>query len=207
MVSMNSKKIKRYIPSKDNLWDIDDFIRNQHKIAERWLKKGDKTEDIYSKFFFYFAGFNAIYFQWGIINKIDGSQQEKIQNLLEQFGNSKTKEILDEVKKEVEYFCQRKPVQKMNRRIGDKLLVGNSDEGIKYQKLLKDVNQSALERVISLGQILYLVRSNLIHGSKEESESGDDFEIIKSSIKPLKVLLIESLTWSKKQCPFQESLR
>lgn len=199
---MNSKKIKRYLPSKDNLWNIDDFIRNQHNIAERWLKKGNKTEDIYSKFFFYFAGFNAIYFQWKIINKIDGSQQEIIINLLEQFENSKAKEILDEVKKEVEYFCRRKPVQKMNRRIDDKLLDGDSNEGIRYLEILKDVNQPALERVISLGQILYLIRSNLVHGSKEESESGDDFEIIKSSIAPLKVLLTESLTWSKKQCPF-----
>ncbi|MCZ7357897.1 MAG: hypothetical protein O8C66_03915 [Candidatus Methanoperedens sp.] len=199
---MNSKNIKRYIPSKASLWGVDDFIRNQHNIAERWLRKGNETEDIYSKFFFYFAGFNAIYFQWGVINKIDGSQQEKIQNLLEQLGDSKAKEIIDEVKNEVEYFCRRKPIQKMNRRIGEKLMVGYSDDGIRYQKILQDEYRPALERIVSLGQILYLVRSNLVHGSKEESGSGDDFEIIKSSIEPLKVLLTEGITWSKKQCPF-----
>ena len=34
------------------LWDFDDFIRYQLEIAERWLEKGNKTKDIFSKFFY-----------------------------------------------------------------------------------------------------------------------------------------------------------
>ena len=48
----------------DRLWEWDDFIRFQQKIAERWLIRGNQAVDSYSKFFFFFSGFNALYFLW-----------------------------------------------------------------------------------------------------------------------------------------------
>jgi hypothetical protein len=43
--------------------------------------------------------------------------------------------------------------------------------------------------------ILYLVRSNLVHGSK--AESGDDKDVIVNSVYALKILLEQMITFTK----------
>jgi hypothetical protein len=190
------------ISTRQDLFDIDDFIRDQVDIAERWLTRGNEIDgDIYAKFFFYFAGFNALYFLWGKVNKINGSrprQQDLIKNLLGQFGDTKAEEILDKVKTEVIYFRDRDPIQAMNNRIDVKLLIGDSHEGQQCKKVLQTEGRSASERLVALGIILYLVRSNLVHGSKRAEDSGDDKTIISNSIKPLEIFLTEAILLTEK---------
>lgn len=203
MIMITNLKVK----NNQDLWDIDDFIRNQVYIAERWLTRGNKIDgDIYAKFFFYFAGFNALYFLWGIVNKINGSrprQQDLIENLLAQFGDEKAEGILDKVKTEVIYFRNRNPIQAMNKRKNDKkFLEGDQEEGKKYRETLNNERLTASEQLVAFAKILYLVRSNLVHGSKEAKNSGDDEKIIASSIKPMEIFLTEAILWTKGQCPF-----
>jgi hypothetical protein len=55
--------------------------------------------------------------------------------------------------------------------------------------------KTSIERLVALGMILYLVRSNLIHESK--AESGDDKDVIVNSVYVLKVLLEQMITFTK----------
>lgn len=174
-----------------------DLITFQRNIAERWLEKGDKTRDVFAKFFFYFAGFNAIYFLWAEIDKLDANEGKLIDNLLEKLGESKAEEILNKASVSVKYFCERPPIQRMDKRDSDTPSTGEKDEGRKWKKRLQSDNLSASQRICAMGQVLYLVRSNLVHGSK--AESGDDREVIEASIEPLRIFLVETIHWTK-QC-------
>jgi len=176
-----------------------DLIRFQLYIADRWLERGNKTEDTFAKFFFYFTGFNALYFLWRKIDNLDQANEGKhIENLLNKFDEIKAQEILDKVSGSIDYFCKRRPIQRMDiRTLKDDHYVGDEDEGRSWKNKLQNKELSASKRIIALGHILYLVRSNLLHGSK--TESGDDLEIIKNSIEPLKLLLAESLSLTKQE--------
>lgn len=171
--------------------DWTDLTGYQLKIAKRWLEKGNEAEDIFARFFFYFSGFNALYFLWRMIDNPGSSEKLHIRNLLRKVDQEKAQEILDRLNVSITYFCERPPIQQMIKRDVNSQKTGEEEEGQKWKTILLDANQSSLERVVALGMILYLVRCNLVHGSK--TESGDDRRIIKNSIEPLKVLLEESI--------------
>jgi hypothetical protein len=197
---MDNKNTERRDENRNNLWDFDDFIRCQLKIAKRWLQRGNKVKDIFSKFFFYFAGFNAIYFLWGKIDKLNQHKEiSHIINLLEKIDEAEAQVILNKVKISIKYFCRRNPIQEMRKRTCESPYEGDKTKGDKCREILQNNKRTASERVIALGEILYLVRCNLVHGSKEIS--GDDKEIIKKSIDPLKIFLEEAISWTRLQCP------
>ena len=202
-IDMDNKNTERNDKSRNDLWDFDDFIRYQLPIAERWQQKGKEAGDIFSKFFFYFAGFNAIYFLWKeiYIPKKKG-QENHIENLLGYFSDKEAQGILNKVGESVEYFSKRHPIQQMERRKADNLCAGNDTKGIEYKKILQKNNNSAKERIIALGKILYLVRCNLVHGSKEDS--GDDEKIIEKSLEPLKIFLEEAISWTRLKRPWKK---
>lgn len=80
---MDTENLEIGSHSRNDLWAWDDLIRFQLKIAERWLKRGDKAKDTFAEFFFYFTGFNAIYFLWRKIDNLDQTNEGKhIKNLL-----------------------------------------------------------------------------------------------------------------------------
>lgn len=194
--------LERDNPRINDLWAWDDLIRFQLNIAERWLKRGNEAEDIFARFFFYFTGFNALYFLWRKIDKLYPAYEgNHIENLLKKFDESKAQEILKKIGTDVDYFCQRGPIQRMDRRTANNPYAGEHKEGRKWQGVLQDKNLSAPERINAMGQILYLVRSNLVHGSK--IESGDDHNIIQTSIGPLRIFLEEAIIWTKQQCLFE----
>lgn len=199
---MDAKNLKEASPSNNALEVWKGLIRPQYRIAKSWLDKGTGISDPYAQFFFYFAGFNAIYFLWGKIDKKpDQPETAHIENLLKKFDDAKAKKILDEVKTSIDYFCKRNPIRQMKTRTNTDL-IGDNSKGDKWQRVLKDEKLSASERLVALGYILYLVRSNLVHGSKEKSESGDDSEIIEYSLKPLKAFLKEAIAWTYDQYPY-----
>jgi len=190
-------EISNYNHSRNNLQAWDDLIRFQLNIAERWLKRGNETDDIFAKFFFYFTGFNALYFLWKKIDGLDQANEGKhIKNLLKKFEEAKAQEILNNVRTSVNYFCQRRPIQRMDKRNSGRQHTGEESEGRRWRnKLQNNNNLSASERLVAMGQILYLVRSNLVHGSK--TESGDDLEIIQMCIEPMRIFLKESILWTR----------
>lgn len=193
--------------SNNSLWKWEDLIRFQLEIAERWLGRSKKSEDKFAKFFFYFSGFNALYFLWREVDDLKNEKGEKpnepkqIEHLLRKFGEQEAFEILKTLSEHVKYFCERKPIERMDKRAAENPHEGDPVEGNKWQKCLKE-KTLALDRLVALGEILYLVRSNLVHGSKAESESGDDEEIIDNSIYPLEVFLAKSILVMKNKCPW-----
>ena len=82
-----------------------DLIKFQLNIAQRWLDKGNEAKDIFAKFFFYFVGFNALYFLWSEIDKVGGKNEGKyIENLLKKFDKEKAEEILNKTRGSIDYF-------------------------------------------------------------------------------------------------------
>jgi len=198
---MDNKTEEKIGHNPNNLWNWKDLIEFQLDIAERWFHRGNETEDIFAKFLFYYTGFNAIYYLWRKLDDLGQVEWKHIENLLNKFNEAKAHELLDKVRIAVDYFIQHDPIQRMDVRNLRNQNIGNKSEGRKWKIKLQDNNLSKLERLNALGQILYIVRCNLVHGSKKES--GDDLKIIKMSIEPLKLFLTETLFWSKQQCPWE----
>jgi len=177
-----------------------DLIRYQFKVAERWFERGQSSSDKFAKFFFYFSGFNALYFLWGIIGKKSHEREYKIiEYFLRRFGSRKAEEILKILYENAIYFMNRGPIQSMRERNSENPLEGSPKYGEVWKKILKEGTNS-VDRLVALGEILYLVRSNLVHGSK--TQSGDDEVLIDKSILPLEVLLKESILMTKNSYPW-----
>lgn len=186
-------------------WKWENLIRVQLNIAERWLEKGRKSNDKFAKFFFHFSGFNALYYLWTEIDDLKNemgkrpNEPRQIENLLRKFNGKEASEIFKILSEDVKYFCERKPIERMDKRKPENPFDGDPEEGNKWKKWLKE-REGILDKVVALGEILYLVRSNLFHGSKVES--GDDEEIITHSITPLEILLSSALAMTKGKCPW-----
>jgi len=180
--------------SSDNSSVGNDLVRYQLQIAKRWQEKGKKSKNIIAKFLFYYMGFNALYF---IIEKTHTHKNQKeidhVRNLLKKNDPMKADKILDKIMINVKYFCKRPPIQQMRKRTFASPYKGSEAEGKKYKEILKNTSLPAKDRIVALGQILYLVRCNLVHGSK--NGSGDDSKIIEMSISPLKIFLEEAMGW------------
>jgi len=167
----------------------------QLDIAKRWNERGSKTRDDFAKFFFYFAGLNSLYYLWKVLDNLSSKTRERehIENLLNKLGEDKAREILGKIDKSIEYFSRRS-IRKMMYRSPDRP-DGDLREGEELRRRLE--NGSNLDRVVALGKILYLIRSNLFHGSK--AQTGDDREIVERSIAPLRVLLAESISLTEQK--------
>ncbi|MDA2919344.1 hypothetical protein MYX76_07630 [Desulfobacterota bacterium AH_259_B03_O07] len=186
----------------------DDLVRFQIDISKRWLKRGREAEDVFTKFFFFFAGFNALYFLWGKMDELKNREGDpagevkQIENLLGKFEGKEAQHILETLSSYVDYFCKRSPVQRMDKRTDKSQHEGDPSEGKKWRRKLSEAS-SPLDRLVALGEILYLVRSNLVHGSKKggDDNPGDDREIIESSVYPLELLLNKTISLTKSKCP------
>jgi hypothetical protein len=195
--------------SKDErLWQWNDLVRFQVNVAERWLKRGISTSDPFAKFFFFFAGFNALYFLWSKIANLKNdkfpdrqpSESFEIMSFVKKFSEEETSKILEEVSKDVAYFANREPpIQSMRERSTTDATKGSESTGRRWQKELK--NKSSVKRLVGLSETLYLVRSNLFHGSK--IESGDDELVVQHSICSLKVFLENGISLTKRKCPWE----
>lgn len=75
-----------------------------------------------------------------------------------------------------------------NRDRNDPLL-GSVDQ--RPSHTLGDAIATNDAKVVALGDVIYQVRNNLVHGSK--AHSGDDLTIVSNAIKPLKALLTASI--------------
>jgi hypothetical protein len=184
------------ITANDDLSQWQDLIYFQANIAQRWLERGKNTGDIFAKFFFYFAGFNALYYLWQKVDdfkKEDGtkySEDKQIEHLLEKIPEANAVEILQIIQGQVSYFINRRPIQRMDKRKAASPASGDPAEGKKARKALEEASTPS-ESLKALGGILYLVRSNLVHGGKQDN--GDDQEVIDCCIVPLEALLQASI--------------
>ncbi|MDO9513025.1 MAG: hypothetical protein Q7J59_00245, partial [Elusimicrobiota bacterium] len=80
---MSNRNVEENRDNSDDFTAYKELRRFQINIAKRWLKRANVIEDIFAKFFFCFAGFNALYFLWRKIDKLDKAPEWRhIENLL-----------------------------------------------------------------------------------------------------------------------------
>jgi len=173
--------------------NCDELVSFQLRAAEGWLSRAKQSGDNYGKFLFYFSGFNALFFLWSKIDHVHGDTNE-IKNMLQKFDETKAQQMLDSVRASVEYFTAREPVGRMDNRTCQNPYGSDKREGSKWKTILSDQTRPARDRLVALGEIVYLVRSNLIHGSRVPVH---DSEAIPRCLEPLEVLLEESIELTK----------
>jgi hypothetical protein len=129
----------------------------QLNISERWYKRGNESTDPFAQFFFYFTGFNSLYFLWSRIDDIKNEQGEpagegkQISNLLQKLSGEKAGLVIVELQSTLGYFSQRRPIQRMDKRSQDSASIGAEGEGRKWRQQLSEGKTSIerLERVMN----------------------------------------------------------
>ena len=167
----------------------------QLNVARRWYRRGTGTDDTFAQFFFFYTGLNALYFLWAKLDRLTNERGElpnegkQIEHLVGKIGEDAASRVLDTTHAAVEYFLRRPPIQEMRKRDVTED-VGDVKQGRRFRNKLQK-GEMGVDRLVGLAQILYLVRSNLFHGSK--AESGDDKEVVIASVPVLRELLREAL--------------
>ncbi len=157
-----------------------DLAEFQLHIAERWRDRGGRTEDPFARFFFYFAGVNALYYLWSKVDAVRGGKPDRPPNEVRQIGHLLSKagpaaaQVLEAAQRCVGYFAARRPIERMDKRSQRRATAGEVGEGRTAREALRGGNDT--DRLRALGTILYLVRSNLAHGSK--MDQGDDEDVV-----------------------------
>jgi hypothetical protein len=169
-----------------------DLAEFQLHVAERWCDRGAMSADAYARFFFYFAGINALYYLWSKVDNVRGvapaqapNEARQIEHLLGKATPAQASELVTAAYTSVQFFGERRPLERMDKRSSGRATVGDAREGKKAREAL--LQGSDQERISALGKILYLVRSNLVHRSK--MDQGDDEQVITNSIPGLQAIL------------------
>jgi hypothetical protein len=172
-----------------------DLLREQLIIAQSWRDKASRANDVFAQFFFAYTGFNALYFAWNKASPAaSAKEKDQITVFLRRFRQKCADEVLAAVNAEVEYFLARRPIQQMRYRNCDQPLEGPDSEGREVQENLKPDKPSG-DRLAALGEIIYYVRCNLVHGSK--AERGDDETVITKAIGPLCHILQAAIEYTE----------
>jgi hypothetical protein len=136
----------------------------QIRVAEGWIYES-KKDVAHPRFQFagYFMAFNAIYWLWGMLHGLPHNEVARIQALMERLGAEAASDILSKQAAYIQFLIDRGPIQRMDRRSRTSA-AGHTGDGSRYLALLRE--QAATTRLKGLASILYLIRCNLVHGSK-----------------------------------------
>src|SRR5579872_626049 len=149
----------------------------QLRVAKHWLDESDRQQNSpCMEFLARFAALNALYWYWAKLDGIRGSDREQFVSLAGKVDGQDASSIVGDsgVAESIRYFSSRQPIRRMDRRTLPNLS-GDSAEGTKYVRALL-TSKDDRERVKALASLIYLVRCNLVHGSKELL--GPDLEIV-----------------------------
>lgn len=172
------------------------FLMAQLGIAKSWQEKAEHTQDVFAQFFFLYTAFNALYFAWNKVGPKKNNEKDQIEHLLEKMPLDHADDVLGAAAAEIEFFLERRPIQQMKYRNCDRPSAGPDSEGSKARESLKPV-KPASERLAALGEIIYYVRCNLVHGSKEER--GDDEAVITMAVGPLRHILEATIAYTEQE--------
>ncbi|HBP89694.1 MAG TPA: hypothetical protein DD706_18560 [Nitrospiraceae bacterium] len=171
-------------------------------IAQRWLKRGEESADSFASYFFSFSALNALYFAWAQADQISGFNGShpgdlmQVEHLVRKFTSDEAQEILAVVQPQIEFFSSRKPIQRMDKRTCNNFDRGKDKEGRAAQKTLM-AGDPPVERLVALTKIQYLIRSNLVHGSK--AEDGDDLAVVRQALVPIREIATRALRLTENQ--------
>jgi hypothetical protein len=122
-----------------------------------------------------------------------------LQDLVGRFRDNVAHGILADaaVAQSIAFFKARLPVRRMDKR--GRNVDGDPSDGKRYQKRLQD-DGGAVAHLQALAGIIYLVRCNLVHGSKVVD--GLDEELLSHSTPPLRLLATEAKDFTEASCPW-----
>lgn len=122
-----------------------------------------------------------------------------IQALVEKLGEETARRIISEHADYIRFLHdeRRRPVHRMDRR-SRRNSAGDPSDGKKYMKWLFDPQADATKKLKAVASTLYLVRCNLMHGSKVAFV--EDADLVARSIAPLRGLADSALEYTR-QCP------
>ncbi len=120
-----------------------DLAEFQLHLAERWLDRGAKSTDAYARFFFYFAGINALYYLWSKVDNVRGrapdqqpNEAKQIEHLLGKVTPAQASQLVAAAHTSVQFFGARRPIERMDKRSSGRATVGDAHEGKKAREVL-----------------------------------------------------------------------
>lgn len=120
-------------------------------------------------------------------DKLRGLRSERalIEQAVEQLGEEKAKQILEAHADFIRYLCEERlrPIHRMDVRSRDNT-VGDERMGKAYLETLKSSQASDTKKIKALAGTLYLIRCNLVHGSKVMD--AEDQDLVQRAVPPLR---------------------
>lgn len=116
----------------------------QLHIAERWRDRGARSEDPFARYFFFFSGVNALYYLWSKVDDVRGreggrpNEQVQIEHLLDKAALGGADALLARSASSVQFFRNRNPIERMDKRTASRARVGDHKEGERAQRDLRD---------------------------------------------------------------------
>jgi hypothetical protein len=166
----------------------------QLRIAQQWFDRGEKTSDVFAKFFFFYTAFNALSFLWKEVDSVGAGDIPQIENLAGRLNGTLWQKLERDFPEPIESFTRR-PIERMGKRKISRPSRGEGGEGRRHQRVLADPGADPSEKLKALANVLYIVRCNLTHGSK--MIMGDDLNIIQSAVPLLRVLSSRAIAYTK----------
>ena len=155
------------------------------KISKEWyLKAREIKNSKYAKFFFLWCSFNAIY---NLFGKYKTHDIERIMELIDELKEEDAEIFFKEAKQFCNFFVlKRSPIKDMKKELHGK---EQPKEVRDFESIIGryNANEKKIEIIKDIMIIIYRVRNNLTHGSKEFS--GNDYEVIENSIPILEVIV------------------
>lgn len=183
--------------------NADSIVAFQLDAANEWIaaaRRISQPGDNKLQFIAYFTALNALYWLWGRLDNVESPEIEVVQHLIERLGERTAKRIVrdERVISFVSYLRrpERGPVRSMQTRTRDDPL-GSSVQGSRYHEQLN--SGRALTRLKALAAILYLVRCNIVHGSKRWTQTDND--LATNGLPVLQLIVEEAFRFSEATPP------
>ena len=156
------------------------------KISNDWFSKAKGIKKaIFYKFFCLWSSFNALY---NLVGNYDTKDNVRIHKLIEELSENDAGSIIRDTKKNCDFFMlQRGPIQDMQKRLFG---LDQPDDVKNFNRIkakYSNPDVSNKKKLKYLVDVLYRVRNNLTHGSKEVS--GMDKEVILNAVPILEKLI------------------
>jgi len=121
-----------------------------------------------------------------VVRRMEGTNDVALLgNLVERLDEDVATELLKTHTESVVHLLKRGPIRRMDRRSITNA-GGSPREGKQYHGKLKNTNLPGRERLRALAAILYLIRCNLVHGSK--ISDAMDHDLLRLCVPPLRSL-------------------
>lgn len=178
---MNDKgKIKI---NKDNPIYYQNICPNWYEASKDLLTIQESNQSnnlIFAQFFFLWSSFNALY---NLVGPFGISEIKRMEGLIDKLDEEDIDKLFEETKIFCDYFIkERDLIKDMKRYLYKEEPLEKMD--IHVIRKNYEENRDTKENLKNIIKIIYRVRNNLTHGSKEMN--GNDVSIIKKAIPILK---------------------